>query len=323
MKHAPIRHRLEYGGYRLLTGFLRRKGLDEVHSLGRKLGRLWRLIDSRHRRIADHNLRLVFPDLDASSRARIISGCYEHFGVAFSELFAVARMSEKEILDRVVFEGWENIELLRKEGRGILISCGHYGNWQFAVWPIALRLGNLHVVARTPDNPLVAADVGSLRCRYGVQSLDRRGVGLRVFHLIRKGNAVGMVIDQRIRPRDRGLTIPFLGHPARTTSIPAFILARSGGAAIHMRCVLEHDGRYRISFSEAIEADPKDDLEVLAARLLEPIEDDIRKAPQYWLWMHRRWIMNSAPGPPPRIHPVPAGPATHPKTFSRGVRRDR
>jgi len=253
---------------------------------------------------------MVFPEFESEKRDRIIRDCYEHFGLAFSEIFSAASLSASEVLERSVFDGWENVERLRKEGRGFLISCGHYGNWQFAIWPVALRLGGLHVVARPPDNPLVAADVDALRCRHGVSSLDRRGVGHRVFHRMRRGGAVGMVIDQRIRPRDHGITIPFLGRPARTTTIPAFITARSGGAAVHMRCVWsENEGVYRISFSEPIEARGRDDaaVEDLSRRMMAPIEEDIRREPHYWLWMHRRWIMNALPGPPPPLHhPDPA-----------------
>jgi len=304
MKHAPIRHRLEYLGYRALTRPLRKRGLEEVHRLGRRLGRLWWRVDRKHRRIADGNLRLVFPEFGEEKRRRIIRDCYQHFGLAFSEIFSAAGLDADEILNYTVFEGWEHVEAVRKEGRGILFTCGHYGNWQFAVWPVALRLGTLHVVARPPDNPLVARDARELRRRHGVVTLNRRGAGHRTFKLIRKGEGVGIVIDQRIRPRDHGIVIPFLGQPARSTPVPAFITARSGGVAIPMSCVWRpEEGHYRIRFSEPIEGRGKDDaaIEALARRLLEPIEKDIRSAPHYWLWMHRRWIMNAKSGPPPRF----------------------
>lgn len=265
--------------------------VDVARGMGRAVGAGFEMVDPKHRRLADANLTMALPELDGDQRRRIVDGCYRHFGSVFFELFPASQFSETELDERFVFEGWHHVENAASD-RGLIFICGHFGSWQVATYPVARRLGGLHAVARPPDNPYVAHDLLRVRQKFGIEILHRKGVGHRVVNLLRRGSAVAFVIDQRVPPKT-GISVEFLGHPARTSEVPAFIATRTGAPAIPVSCWPTDGGRFTIRIGRAIEAEGKgaDAVQRLTRRYLESIEAEIRRRPELWLWMHDRWKM--------------------------------
>ena len=290
MKHRPVRHRLEYTAYLALSRLLMILPHRAVRSLGHGLGALGHAVDRSHRTLALGNLVLALTDLGEADRRRIVAACYRHFGAAFCELISTSRFSAEELGRYFRVEGVEHLESAVAHGRGALIICGHYGSWQTAIYPLARAFGTLYVVARPPDNPYVARDLRRLRERWGVIVLDRSGVGHRVVNLLRRGEVVGMVVDQR-PPPGTGIVVPFLGRPARSTEVPALIATHLGTPAVPMTCWPHDDGTYTIRLHPPIAADGRgpEAVERLTRTYLATVEDDIRRRPELWLWMHDRW----------------------------------
>jgi len=291
MKHRPLRHRLEYSAYLALSRALMVLPHRAVRAFGRGLGALGHALDARHRALARRNLAVALPELDAVERCRVVAACYRHFGAAFCEPLSACRFSAKELEQRFRIEGLAHVEDALAGGRGALIVCGHFGSWQTAIYPLARALGTLHVVARPPDNPFVARDLMRLRERWGAVVLDRSGVGHRVVNLLRRGAVVGVVIDQR-PPPGAGIVVPFLGRPARSTEVPAFIATRLGTPAVPMTCWPHDDGTYTIRLGPPITTavgQGPEAVERLTRAYLATVEEDIRRRPELWLWMHDRW----------------------------------
>ena len=263
---------------------------DVVRGAGRRFGTAMRPILRRHRQLAERNIARAMPELGEDERRRIVRRCYRHFGSAFFEVFTVSRFSNAELDRRFLMEGWHHVESALAAGRGLMLIGGHFGSWQVATFPVARRLGRLHVIARPPDNPFIARDLNRVREQFGVEVLPRSGVGHRLVNLLRRGGTVGIVIDQRVPPKT-GIVVPFLGHPARTSEVPAFIATRFGTPAVPVSCRPTEDGRYTIRFGPAIEAGGTGPEAVarLTVRYLDEIERDIREMPELWFWMHDRW----------------------------------
>jgi KDO2-lipid IV(A) lauroyltransferase len=290
MKHAPIRHRLEYLPYLAIKRLLLSLSHRRVRSFGHALGNVAHRFDARHRQIALDNLAMTMPDLDQKERERVVQSCYRHFGAAFCEAVSAGRFTAEEVRSCFDIEGMEHVEAAQALDRGLLLICGHFGAWQVAPYALGLIFGGVNVVARPPDNPYVAGDIHQLRERCGVTVLSRKGTGHRLFKIIRKKGVLGMVIDQRV-PDNTGIIVPFMGHPARTSSVPAFIALKNRAPVIPTLCYPAEDGRYRLIFREAILGEGEGDEAVAAmtTRMLEGIAADIRMQPELWLWMHRRW----------------------------------
>jgi KDO2-lipid IV(A) lauroyltransferase len=290
MKDKALRHRLEFLPYFALSRLLSHLPHKVVLGFGRALGRLGFAFDAGHRSIALRNLERCCPELGAGQRRRLLAACYRHFGEVFCEIFSVARLSEDQLTRRFDIEGLQHLEDAVGEGRGVMLLCGHFGNWQVAIYPLSLRLGGLQVVARPPNNPLVANDILGYRERFGVSVVARGGASQQILGIVRRGGRVGIVIDQR-PPPGTGIELPFLGLPARTTNVPALIAIRARTPAVPVACVPVGDGRYRIRIREAIEAEGKgtEAATRLTRRYIEAIEEDIRDRPELYFWMHERW----------------------------------
>lgn len=290
MKHAPVRHALEYLPYLVIKRLLLTIPHTGVRRFGRALGSWVYRFDQRHRRIAVDNLMMTMPEIGDNQRERIVRECYRHFGAAFCEAVSAGRFDPAEVHRRFDVEGMEHVEAARAKGRGLLLVCGHFGAWQIAPYALGLLFDGVHVVARPPDNPHVASDIHKLRERCGVTVISRGGAGHRIFNIVRKKGVLGMVIDQRV-PDNTGIIVPFMGLPARTSSVPAFIALRNRAPAVPTLCYPAEDGRYRLVFHEPIEGTGHDDQAVaeMTTRMLEGIAANIRQQPELWLWMHRRW----------------------------------
>lgn len=292
MKNRPIRHRVEYGLYLGIKGFLRALPPDGARAFGRALGSLAHLLDRRHRDVALRNMALALPEIPEAERRRLVRACFRHFGAALCDAISSTRYGARDLCHRCKLEGWENIEEAERRGKGIFILSAHLGFWELVPPMIGLTRGRMDTVFRPADNPWLDKEVRGLRERFGNAVIPKRGAARKMLEVLRSGGRVGILIDQRVQERE-GIQVPFFGRPALTSPILARLSLRTGAAVVPVACYPEPDGRYRIVVRPAIlppeEEDGDETAAVLTRRYLEVAEEDIRAHPEMWLWMHRRW----------------------------------
>ncbi len=307
MKHAPVRHRLEYGAYLALKGLVRALPHNAARPLGAALGRLAHLVDRSHRRLADANLSLAFPDLTPAERRALVAACFRHFGAALCDLISADRLSAVELCSRFTYEGWEHLDQAERLGRGVFLLGAHHGCWEISGRPIALYRGLLHTIARPADNPHLERELSGLRQRLGYAVIHKRGAARRMLQVLRDRGRIGILPDQRVQEHE-GILVPFFDHPALTTPILARMSRRTNCPVVPVFAYPEPKGRYRLvvlpailptdptsdAASTAAASSTQDDSEeaavaALTRRYLEVIESEIRAHPHMWLWMHRRW----------------------------------
>lgn len=293
MKNTPVRHRVEYGLFRLLKGALRALPHPTARALGRRVGNLaWRL-DRRRREVALRNMALALPEIPEAERERLVRQCFQHFGSALCDAISSTRFDAVEICRHFTLEGWEHLEEAESRGKGIFILSAHLGLWELVPPVVGLYRGPMHIVVRPADNPYLDAELRALRERFGNHVIPKRGAARRMLEVLRDGGRVGILIDQRVQEKE-GITVPFFGHPALTSPVLAKLSLRTGAAVVPVAAYPEPGGRYRVVVRPAIlpPQEGKGDDEAVAAltrRYLEIAEEDIRKHPALWLWMHRRW----------------------------------
>ncbi len=290
MSLRPLLHRLEHVLYRLFTGAVLRLPHRRARRIGRWVGGVSYRLAAGRRRLALANLALTMPELAPRQHRRITRACFAHYGATFLETLSAARFEPHEIGERFEVEGWEHLEAALAEERGLFILSGHYGAWDMAAFPLSPRLGTLHLLAREQKNPWVSRDIEAFRKRWGNVLLPRRGAGRKMLSVVRKGGRIALMIDQRVKPND-GILIPFLGRPAWTTPILARLSIYKRVPVVPVLCVPIAGGRYRVTISPAIAPEGRgEDAEVaLTRRYLAVIEEEIRRRPELWMWMHRRW----------------------------------
>jgi KDO2-lipid IV(A) lauroyltransferase len=292
MKNRPLRHRLEYGFYLALKGFLRALPHPAARSFGRGLGALAHALDRRHREIARRNMAFALPEIDEAGRRRRVAECFRHFGAALCDAISSSRFDARDLCHLFTLEGWEHIEEAERLGRGLFLLTAHLGFWELSPPIIALTRGPMSFIVRPADNPWLDRDLRDLRERFGNTVVPKRGAARRMLEVIRGRGRMGILIDQRVQEKE-GIQVPFFGRPALTSPILARLSLRTGAPVVPLTVYPEPGGRYRVVVRPAVlpPVGESGDEAVLALtrRYLETAEEDIRAHPEMWLWMHRRW----------------------------------
>lgn len=288
-----LRYLAEYAGYRAATGALARASPETARRIGHRLGSLAFRLDGRRRRLALANLALALPELSEEERLEVARESFRTFGAGTCEAVVAARLGPAGISPRVAVESWEPLDRALAGGGGAFLMTGHLGAWEIAAYPVGDHVGRLHLLARPPNNPRVADHLQALRERWGHRQIAKRGAGIRMLRAVRRGEMVGLLIDQRVRP-SQGVRVPFFGHDAWATPMLAYLSIKTGAPVVPTFCRPVGAGGYHLRFEPAIEppagAEPSDEAQVeLTARYLAVVEAEIRKEPGMWLWPHRRW----------------------------------
>ncbi len=300
MADAPLRrrlrHRAELAGFLAVRGALRALPLAAARPLGGVLGGLVWALGVRRSTVAA-NLARVYPELAAAARRRLARRCYRHFGAMVCDTIAMGRLDAVGLCRRLTLVGWEQLAAAEAHQRGVLMLGGHLGNWEVSGRPMGLYRAPFHVVARPFNNPLVYRYLAAERERFGEREIPKRGAAKQLFRVLREGGRAGVIMDQRVRP-GQGIVLPFLGHPALVSPLPASVALRTGAPAVIVVAWPEKGGRYRVEISAPIlppargESDDDEAVATLTGRYLDVLEVAIRQHPEQWLWLHRRWRLD-------------------------------
>lgn len=241
----------------------------------------------RRRHITETNIGLCFPELDADEQRRLVRKTFIANGIGLLETATGWCRDPEHLRHRVVFKGQEHRARLQAAGKGALILGVH-----FSTLDLGAALHSLYfradAVQRPHDNPLFARFMGRARAPYFDAVLDRhdlRGVVRR----IKAGHAVWYSPDQDFG-RDASVFAPFFGIQAATVKMTARIARMTGAAVIPLVFHRNSDDRtYTLEYLPPLEDFPSGDEVADAARINAVIEAAIRKHPEQYLWLHRRF----------------------------------
>jgi Kdo2-lipid IVA lauroyltransferase/acyltransferase len=286
-----LKHRLEYLLVRLVISFVRAAPDHVVRAFGTALGLAFYTIDRAHRRIAQRNLATAFPLRSAEERRQIAKSAFEHFGRLGFELLKFSTLSDEEMLARVDVDGEEHSRFAYAQGKGVLFITGHFGYWELQALVHAVRVEPIAVLARALDNPLLNDLLERVRQRTGNAVIYRQGTIRRALRTLEAGRGVAILIDQHIMSRD-AIQVDFFSRPAATTSLVAALALRTGAPVVPVFALPAPGGRYRLIYEHPIAPPPPDSpdaIRELTQRCTDVLEMYVRRNPELWLWMHRRW----------------------------------
>jgi Kdo2-lipid IVA lauroyltransferase/acyltransferase len=264
-----------------------------AYGVGEGAARLACRLDGRHRTIAAENLAGAFPGRFAAGEVEaLVRDVFINLGRTAVDVARSHRLLRPHQRAAIQMDGLAHLEAARRRRKGVLLLTGHFGPWELLPLAAALFYEPIHVVARPLDNPRLDDLLTALRERGGNQVIRKRDAVHGILQALRRGETVGILIDQHISERE-GVVVPFFGRPASTASAPALIAIRSGAAVVPVGIVRAGRGRYRIRIFPEVEVrrsgDLKADLVENTARFNLAIEGMIREHPDHWFWVHRRW----------------------------------
>jgi KDO2-lipid IV(A) lauroyltransferase len=288
---APLRRRLRTAAFRMLIpglgALLAPLPFAAVLACGRGAARLlWHTNGRERRRMLEH-LAVAFPELSAEERRRLARRSALHHGMNLAENLHLLWWEPQRILPRVAVEGWEEVAGLHAAGRRILLLMSHCGNWELPAAVVPARGLPILGLGRGLDDPALHDAVVRLRTRLGGVTIVRGGAdsAAQLRRALRGEGALALFIDQDTKVE--GTWVPFFGRPAYTPLAAAQLGLRHRMAAVPTFMERLADGTHLCRFLPALDLPP--DPVAATALMTRSIEEHIRRRPEQWVWMHRRW----------------------------------
>ena len=288
-----MRQRLEYAAawpFIKILGMLPR---PLARAAGMGLARVVYLLHVRLRQVGMRNLALAFPEKTEGERARILRGEFASLGRQLAEVCHFPKYTRENVEQVVVYDGLENYERAHARGKGVLFLTAHFGGWELSAFTHSLHGHWMHVVSRAMDNVYLDRLIRQYRTMHGNQTVDKNDFVRGLLAAMKAGEVVGILMDTNMTP-PQGIFVDFFGIPACTASGLARIALRTDAAVVPTFTIWDADlGKYRLRFDPAVElartGDLEADIKANTQRFTSIIEEYVRKYPEQWLWVHRRW----------------------------------
>ena len=288
---VSLRHRLEHLAVAAVIGVVRLLPMRAVLAAGTVLGRAFHALDGGHKRLAIDNLQAAFPLRSREQCAAIARRMFEHFGQLLMVLLKFSTLEPRAMLAHVEFEGEERVRAAHAHGRGVLLFTGHFGFWEVNALVHSLVLQPISVLARPLDNPMLNHLLEQVRTSTGNTVIYRRGALRRVLRALASNQAVAVLIDQHMLSAD-AVYVDFFNRPAATTSALAAIALKTGAPVVPVFALPLSGGRFRMVYEHPVDPPARDDPDAIrqfTQRCTDVLEMYVRRYPEQWLWMHRRW----------------------------------
>jgi Kdo2-lipid IVA lauroyltransferase/acyltransferase len=282
------RGRIFYRILVVLSAVARRLPLRVLRGFGVALGEVAWLVRGRERGLAMRNLAQAFPEWPKKKRRATTRAMFHHLGRIVFEMLWLPRLdaATRDATTEVV--GLEQFRALMARGRGAIAITAHHGNWEWAAHCVASFGVDLTALQRERNEADINRFITELRAGANIRTIDRGSTAAarEMIQSLRRGGLLAFLIDQNIRAESA--KVPFFGRPALTPLGPAKLAIRTETPVI---CIFtERRGpKYILTFHEPIEVTRDDDPIALTARITAAIEEQIRRAPEQWVWLHDRW----------------------------------
>lgn len=288
LRLRAFRSRALYVVLLCISAVVRRLPLSVARFLGLATGHLaWHVL-GRERRRSKANIALAFPEWTDRQRSTAIRGMFHHLGRSLFEILWLPNLDARRLARTTTFEGMEPVLEHVRAGRGIVGFTGHCGNWEWMAYCLAKAGIPMSVLQRERNEPELNRFITKIRATAGMRTIDRGSTGAarEMIFALRRGGMLGFLIDQSIRVES--VKVPFFGRLAPTPIGPAKLAIRTGAPVVSV-FIERRGGKQHIRFNEVIETRDNDDPVALTALITHDIEDQIRRAPEQWVWMHDRW----------------------------------
>ncbi len=292
-KHGKVQSALEYATARVLLTGLGWLPRPLAVATGRGVARVAYGLSDRLRRTGFRNLELAFPEMNERERERILHGCFTNLGRLLGQFSHFPRATPESLRRIVECQGLENLEAAQARGRGVILFTGHLGAWELSSFALSAFGYPMSFLVRRIDNLHVEQMIENTRTRFGNRSIDKRAAMRPMLRTLRAGGTLGTLVDLNTQPHE-GIFVDFFGIPASTTSGLAALALRTGAAVLPVFVPWdENKKRFILRVDSPLTIIPtgnqKEDIKQLTSLFTSVVENYVRKYPEQWLWIHKRW----------------------------------
>ncbi len=276
-------------GLRVAWGVFRVLPLGVAQRVGAGLGLLAYALSGRYRRVAVQNLSRAFPDWTPAQARATARRVFRNFGVSLAEFLKAPSMTRAQLERRITVLGLEHLDAALREGKGVLLITGHFGNWELMARYICMLGYPISVIARDADDKDATALVTMVRERSGYKVFPRGNAARLTLKALRANEAVGILPDQNAGD----VYVEFFGQKAGSVAGPAVFHLRTGAPLVPLFNVRLPGDYHRIEILPPMRFEPTGDARYDQQRVMQALHDVletyVRRYPDQWLWLHDRW----------------------------------
>ena len=263
--------------------------LPFLFAFGEFLGVCAWMFSGKYRRLATRNLEIAFANEKSPRELRQL--VRRHFRRLGANLLCSAKLTQmppEKILERVEVENIESMAREFRAGVPVVLVLSHLGTWEVFAQLMPKFVGFVRgaSVYQGLGNRFIDKHVRRTRSQTGLELFDRHDGFEPVIDLLRSGGGVGVLSDQHAG--DHGVWTPFFGRLASTSPLPALLAKRTRAALIAAGVYTTGRARWRMVFTERFD-ETGASVAVLTSKINQVIEEQIRRAPEDWFWVHNRW----------------------------------
>lgn len=233
-----------------------------------------------------------FPEKTAEECRALYAAMCRHQVLNLVEILRFAGGREAEIGARIEVSGEAIVRQALERGKGVLILIAHFGNYDLMGLFASRLLGYpVTIITKKLKNENLNEMWWSLRQKAGLKTVAAHNAYRACLRSLRQNELVGFMLDQN-RPTGQGVFVDFFGRSASTTPGLAFMSAQTGAPVVPVFMRRTPEGRHVLEARPQIEPPPDRKEETILAHTAaytKIIEDEIRRYPEQWLWLHRRW----------------------------------
>jgi heptosyltransferase-2 len=263
--------------------------LPVLFVFGEFLGFCAWIVSGKYRRLAQRNVAIAFGN-EKSPRElrRLVRRHFQRLGANLLCSVKLTGMPLEKMATRIEAENLDFIHRELRAGRPVVLILSHLANWELFAHILPKYIGYVRnsTIYQRLGNRFIDEHVRRVRGRAGVEMFDRKEGFDKAIKLLRDGGAIGILSDQHAG--DHGLWAPFFGRLASTSPLPALLAKRTRAALVGVAIYTDGRARWRVVISPALQ-DNQESVGSLSAKTNQVIEQQIRRAPEDWFWVHNRW----------------------------------
>ncbi len=258
-----------------------------------RLGRIVYYLDKKHRNIAIENLKVAFGKEKSQDEIRLIAWkVFENLALNFIDFCRIPKITKYNLDKFVTIENIEYVHEELKKEKGLLLVTAHFGSWEILPHIFSLYCKPLNIVVRPLDNAALDMAVSKYRTLSGNKLIEKKNGLKHILKALQRKEIIGTLNDQNVKYSE-GVFVDFFGKKACTNFVLGLISLRTDVPVIMGFIIREGLNKHRIIFEKPIGIEKGIDRGKYILDFTQATttltESYIRKYPEQWFWVHRRW----------------------------------
>jgi Kdo2-lipid IVA lauroyltransferase/acyltransferase len=260
--------------------------------VGRQLGHLTYWLAPRRRKIAEINLKLCFPELSDRQRQDLLRRHFESLGMGLLEMLSAWWLPDATLKPLGLIENLEYLHTALEKGKGVILLSAHFTSLEIGTRFLTMHTA-IHATYRPHENPLIEYFMKKNRDSRAEKAIIKHAVR-DMLKSLKQNKALWIATDQNFDHKNT-VFANFFGIPAATNPAISRLAQISGATVIPFFTQrLENEQGYKVILQPPLENFPSGNLMQDAFLMNQIIAEQIRKAPEQYLWVHRRFKTRQA-----------------------------